>query len=621
MRTATAGLLLVACATLAACSDPSLAIEVRYDDPALPGQLRSMTIEVVALPAKDGLPRTCDDVRYGRISRDELDGARRASAAAGQVLAGVPRLGDKLVLLEGRDAGGVRIAGGCEALHDIDADLTLPVAAELAPRVRIIDANSDPSASPGDVRLAVGTPWRDGAAARPLANVELEVDVLDRAARATPRARATVCSGDGPGGACPGDDPTGAVQVRLAGVADDLVPGPVELRVRPPWADAPLTVPSFQALDAIDRETLAGDVTIGLPNQAAPSWAVVRTEAGVRAAAIHAAGTPPRYRVIELDLAAGQRELERHEVDAGEPVHALAVWNDAIVTLTASGWRALASRDGVVTLTPGVDGSGEAASELVTLDRCASNGPNGGPPLGLLVRTAAGPYAAYDAPGVPHTATDDTLATFTARVNRLLPGRIVDTLCLTYPAALDRVAVVRSIIRQGNQDMIATTLVRVHQDDVAVSPIVSGFLAYPDHGTGLDAAGPWRLAGAVADITGPRLASYTLAGVQGLADDDGRLDGELTSFPTSMALADAGGDGTIDMIATAHEVLGDSRVQLTFPATSGAPALTGLSPAIRGGAPLVLVSDAGGDHWLAAVATTEQLVLFDVGALATTEGP
>lgn len=619
MRTSLVAPWLGAAVALAACSDPELTVTIVHDDPALEARLASMTVSVIELPANDdGTAVTCDQVRYGRISRDRLDGGRRASTAAGGRLTGVPRLGDKLVLLEGRDVDRARIAGGCEPLHAIEADTDVAIHAELAPRLRLVGLGGqarDPSQPPGDFEVAVFAPPVDGAPPVGLAGQVLEVDVRDRKAdRAAARpARFTSC---GTAAApCPRIDSVGlttiAVADVVAGLAPPIRPGPVEIDVRAPWADEPLVVPAFEPLPLLAQQALAPSGLGRTPNQAAPSWAVLRGPAVIHAAAIYVVGDPaPEYRVIVLDIALDPLALVRHELLVDEPIYSLVAWNGKFWTRTARGWRSIDPTSPV--LSPPSNDPGEAATELIAIEKCDPSGPEG-----LLVRARTGGYVAFDRPGQPHLQPLDDLGKLTRLINVITPGRIATTLCLTYPnLGTRRAVVVRGVDSdQMSNEAAATFLVRANPPDRALAPVTAGFLGYPDH---VDDSGqpvaPWRLAGAVAGVTGPRLASYTLTTFLALGGDDGRLAGELATLPIATDLGDLDGDGAIDVVTTSHEILDQSRIQITYPAVDGRAALTGLSPAVRGTAPLVLLGhDSRTSQDVVTVATSDLIAMFDLG--------
>lgn len=604
---------LLATAALAACSDPSLAIDIRYEDPALQDQLRSLTLAVVELPAHaDGSPVACDEVRYGRVSRDSLDGGRRASASAGDGsagLTGVPRLGEKLVILEGRDAAGARIAGGCAALGDIEADTRVEVTAEIVPRVRIIGADGavrDPSDPPATFAVGLLQPWREDGRVVGLGGRRVDVDLRDRAADRETIASATSCGDGGP--ACATGATTGLATVPLSLIKDGLtppiVPGPVEVIVRAPWIEEPLVARAFEPIPVVPgSEVFLAPVGLQrTPNQAAPSWAFVKGT-GLRAAALYVSGGDTRaYRIVLIENRVGTPVLTRRDILVGEPVFSLVAWDGDFWTRTASGWRKV--NFNTSTLAPAVGGAGEAATEMFAIEPC----DGGAEPKGLLVRAGDGPYVAYDAPAVPHVGTGDQLAALTSIVNLFDSGRVLGTLCLTYPTVgTRRTVVVRGEATGAGSSRVGTYLVySAPPPGPLLSPVASGFLGYPGGGT-------WRLAGATLDVTGPRLTSYTLTGDQLLGGEDGRLDGELTTLPTSTAVADLDDDGELDLVATAHEIVGESRIQVTYLAHDGRAPLTGLSPPFRGVAPLVAVEKRNGT-WVAAVATSDRLSIFDLEA-------
>src|SRR4051812_38859501 len=98
----------------AACSDPSLEVAVTYP-PGLRPHLAAVTLSVLVIDDAAGAPATCAEVEYGELPAAVLEGGRRAVTSSQDAprLSAVPRLGPKLIVLEGRDLAGRRIAGGC----------------------------------------------------------------------------------------------------------------------------------------------------------------------------------------------------------------------------------------------------------------------------------------------------------------------------------------------------------------------------------------------------------------------------------------------------------------------------------------------------------------------------
>ena len=84
------------------------------------------------------------------------------------------------------------------------------------------------------------------------------------------------------------------------------------------------------------------------------------------------------------------------------------------------------------------------------------------------------------------------------------------------------------------------------------------------------------------------------------------------------AVFDRDGDGELDLVATSHQIIDETRVQLTYLARDGRAALTGLSPAVPGVAPIVAierVTIGGGVRHVAMVATSDLFTILDLGAL------
>lgn len=585
------GLLALAGAT-AGCSDPRLTVSVTYADPDLRAQLASLTVSVVQLEPQGGAPVTCDDVEFGAIDRATLDGGRRASAsalAAGASLEGVPRLGDKLFVLDGRDRNGNRIAGGCTAHGDIAEDTPVEVVAELAPRIRLVgsDGVRDPTDEPRDFTVVLYRPWKVEGQTVGLPGREVRVDVRDRAR--DQRDYVTCATGQ----ACITSGSDGVATIPLgttrAKPGKGLESGPIETIVRASWVEEPLLVRSFARLTEVDTVTL---VPGARGNQGEPSWVVRSEGARLQAAALHTSGTPSVYRLILVhNSVARPLDFEREELVVDEPVHALVAWDDGFWTLAASGWRHLDYERAI--LGPGDGTVGRAATELRAVQPC---GDEAVAAKGLLSRTDDDDYVAWSRPGVRQPADGTPLASLVAQINGITGREVMALPCVTWPAGLRRTAVVRG------GPTSATSL--VNGTGKVPSPLASGFVGYQVGGQG-----PWRLAGAELTVTGPALRSFTLATPGTLLDDDGRLDGDLTSLPQSTSLGEIGG---VPLAATAHELIGETRVQLTFLPDDGRAPLTGLSPPTRGLSPVVVLLQVpvnGVAVDLLAVANKEQLLV------------
>lgn len=614
---------LVACSIavgLAACSDPKVAITIRYP-PANPAQgdlrdqLASLTVAVIQLPPVDGHPVDCEAVRYGAVSAQALDGGRRASASVlvdDASLDGIPRLGDKLFVLDGKDANGDRIAGGCDAKGDVTDDTTIELTAEIAPRVRLLglDGIRDPTVAPADFSVALIQPWKQGGKFFGLGGVQLRVDARDLDRDQLDYARATSCAVDAD---CPGvalGVATLPISSTQATTGKALAPGPIELVVHAPWATEPLVVRAFQPLPALPSSPVVlAPAGVTRPNQTDPSWVVTTVGDRLRASAIHAtAGANPVYRIVTAANRGGSLDLDKAVVPVGEPAHALVAVGSEVWTVTATGWRQLvfpAGANPMPTLTPGDGRTTEAATELHAIGRC-------GEVDGVLARFADdGPYVAFGGPRADDPVMP-ALQRVVAQVNgsALVPPRpqaqVVGNVCLTWRDG----NVHQTLVLRRNSVL---TLLNVDTANEMPSPISSGFVGYQldDNRDGNLANDVTRLAGGSLDVTGPHLQSFTLTTIGTLVDDDGRLDGELTNLPTDtsvLELADA------KLVASSHVVLDATRLQLTVLPADGRAPVTGLSAMIPGIAPKIVLVEIAANLHVAAVATSEQLALFRLEA-------
>jgi hypothetical protein len=244
----------------------------------------------------------------------------------------VPRLGEKLVLVEGRDRGGSRIAGGCEPLGDVEADTRLVITAEVVARVRSVPASQgvafDPSSPPTSFPVALLRPWRDGGGLLGIGGVDVEIDLRDRAADRERIATVTSCGGTGP--ACTAGVVEGLATVPLTMVKDTLVPplapGPVEVVVRAPWTEEPLVVRAFEPPTPSTRATvnLAPAATPRAENLVPAPWAFLRDDGLTGAAVFVSDATERSYRIVLVDSVAEQLVLRRRELEVAEPVFAVS---------------------------------------------------------------------------------------------------------------------------------------------------------------------------------------------------------------------------------------------------------------------------------------------------------
>lgn len=559
MRAAALGLVAVA-----ACSDPSIAIDLQYADGALADRSASLTVSVIdAVSAGAALApghvATCDDVGFGLIAPEILEGARRASVAADAAarISGVPRLGPKLVIAEAKSAAGRRVGAGCTALGDIEDDVAVAITVEVAPRVQEL-GRAMTGTAPAPVTFIATATWDE---AVPVAGRDVLVE-LYASGGLLDEARLTTL-------------PTG---LAITPALDDrAVPGPLQTIVRVRWADQPLRVASYNEWARVPTAT-GMPVRISSTARMPPAWitGTVDGPSGMSwmALTLHSRLADDADELVAVFLDAGAR-LDQRAI-AAPGARAITVWGGKVWTVLNDGWYQFSIT--AMPATPTVPEAGGRASDLVTMITCA------GTQAGILVRRTAGGYQAYLAPGTVAPA-GSTLALLAAEIGA---DRIINQVCATGPDGLERVVIVET----------GSVLRAVRVSDGAIDsrdfplPLMS---TVTEFGSGTKRG----LAGAMATQTGPRAVSfrfttYTIgAGEIDVAVASNAVDVPIASLPQSLAVADLDGDPVPDVIALLPSGAGLRIQVVTGLEVAGLPlmATTAVFPTSRGavdGARMVL---------------------------------
>ncbi|MEQ9499438.1 MAG: hypothetical protein RIT81_21310 [Deltaproteobacteria bacterium] len=117
---------MVASALLAACGAPSLELDVRHDDPALSERVAHFELEVYQ---PDDAAYDCDDLAFGLVTPlPQQSGSFEGSAPD---LGSIRRVGTKLFVVRGLNAGGTAVVAGCASVGTIETTTTVEIA--LAP--------------------------------------------------------------------------------------------------------------------------------------------------------------------------------------------------------------------------------------------------------------------------------------------------------------------------------------------------------------------------------------------------------------------------------------------------------------------------------------------------------
>jgi hypothetical protein len=129
-----------------ACQDPTIDVAITVPDAPrdYAGAVETMTVRVLA-PTDDAVD--CDAIAFGLVDDDAIELAQVTSVSlrdGAGAIDGVPRLGRKLFLAEGRNLDGVAIVAGCsELVDDIDDDVTVAIATEPTVAIGVDGPNAD----------------------------------------------------------------------------------------------------------------------------------------------------------------------------------------------------------------------------------------------------------------------------------------------------------------------------------------------------------------------------------------------------------------------------------------------------------------------------------------------
>ena len=232
---------------VAACNrDPSLAVTVHH-----PPGFAVVQTQVTAYAGNDV---DCDMIEFGDLSAAELAAVMVTEAVDGGEIE-VSRLGGKSIVARGYDAKGRFVTAGCKGLGEIAGATTVAI-------------DTQPTAS---VAIDPGQPDR------PFSEREILVNMTDTSGKlldGTVSWQLTGPAGTAPQMASAGT-PTRNGNTRFQ-VADIGQPGPEGLRIRAPWATAPL--PLVTAFDLSHMTAL----TLGSGTLASHPSCDVRGHAGKR---------------------------------------------------------------------------------------------------------------------------------------------------------------------------------------------------------------------------------------------------------------------------------------------------------------------------------------------------
>lgn len=527
--------------TLGACTDPTITIAIDWSrHPALDGKVTELRVTVNTLTDQPCAALVRGDVGASELALGLETAVSVANDHRAHALDRVPRLGPKLFVLEGYDVDHRRIAAGCQDHGDIDADLELAIAAEpvIVTRVLLDPAQTpsltlprDGTDAPADAlrfyarELATGHAAYGGTPAFALRTIAHPDDI----------AAGTAALVDGTTGLF-----AGALPTTMPAEAATAV-GPIELRLRVPWADRVERVPVF-----VEAAVLGSvrTVTAGETNARRPDWTFV-VDGGpddvVAAALVEVAGQPRRIAVI----AETGRTLSRVGSIASPVVddaHALTGFRQPgaarIVTLAASGWYAIDPT--LLALVAIAPGPGTAADELVAMPSCAMPAVD----QGILVRTGAR-WDGFTAPGPTPAGAGQAVGELAQHLRAFVAehagATLEDVLCVT----IDQTPLVVAIMAVTDDTGYVGRFAVANVGAPMLLPFVGAVtVAVPGPGL-IDIVGP------IATDTGVRAVSYRVKqmdGVPALVPDE-FVDYPLPSVPTKLIVARANADPFPDVLA------------------------------------------------------------------------
>ena len=574
-------------AALVGCQDPT--IEVRIVVPATPhdyaADLATMSLSVLATDY------TCDDAAYGEIDDGVVALAEVAGATAesgdGLALDGVPRLGAKLFIAEGRDAAGERVVAGCTPLGDVEDDVVVEIVTEAIGDLVVAPHFADQPA-PGELDLIVD----DGfLAPAPLPGRGVRWKVLTCPAE-------EVTSGDA--------DPTDAAGATTVEVTAPPGYGPRPIQLRARWAEPqPAVVSTFQSPDELTRP-IGATCPLGL-EVATDAWAPMKPGGGNVAIAGLARGDGAAH----LYVAAwdGTSSIQGCSADLGD-VDSFAVIRGAI---GAPDTLVVVDEAMIHVYGVSADGTGLLVTEIIT--RPWTN-PTADPPKAVVAVRACGRESGEQDFVLVQLSNDQILAfgnnsmpwpdnPFAAVLNTVLPDLAVDGVlpellvsgCLAGEEPPAAQGVILEVQRQILDD---PSTLRPRFLVVDGSTYGLGFVALPVPSFGAvgftpirEAEDPYLLGGTI-DPTGPKVVRWRLTLIgETLQLREDRVDDALGP-PASLAYGDLDGDGApdtvwglVDAIAGGVE---ESRLQVSLGCGEGEDAINGISPTLATGAAAVFLA-------------------------------
>ncbi len=588
MRTA-----FVALVVLGACQDPT--VSVRVTVPSAPSDYHDLTISVTVLAPSAGHPIDCDALAFGdetpeAIQLAEVTGVTFVQSDPGDVpIDGVPRLGTKLWLAEGRDDHGVLEVAGCATEGDIESDDTVTIDTEPAATIQL-----EPLPADAPVPEMLGAAVRD-AFGEPLGGRAMHWNVY------------------GPAGANLDGDleaetiADGTVQLSLDAPPR---PGPVSIQVRARWAAVqPAVAAAFDPPTGgngfnVDRTCTVAIDTLTVDNN---EWRRIHPGGVAGLAGLARNETRAYLYAASWD---GTTSTDDCTADLG-PTTTFTVLRagtghpvDRLVTMTASTWdeTEVTKPAGGVQLVPGASVAWANPGSLapVALATVPTCGTDDGTDDVVLAQLASDQVLAFDADGA---STPSVLATgLGIAIPQLVttfaaPLRLGAAGCIHLDTGGDLPGVVLETVRDQSTENAAQHrfLAVVGPDGFAIVPVLSyGAVSFSD----VTDPTPTLIGGTV-EPDGAKVVRWQLTQTEGMLvlQDIGHVDS--LGPPASAAYGDIDGDGRADLVwGLVDAVQGgfqEARVQAWLACGAGDLPLNGVSaPLATAGAAVFLAPQADG---------------------------
>lgn len=531
---------------LVACQDPSFDVVINDDAlEALGATDYELSISVIsaadagAAAFASGREATCEDIAFGRIPLDIIDGARRASVSYGGKLSGVPRVENKLVVVEARKAG-KRYGAGCTAWGPVEEDASVKVTLAVAPLVQVFERAD--TTEPSSVRVQLLAPW-DEQIEIPGQPVLTEMHAGDDASNKA------LCGPAYEG--CLADGLGQFVTPLIAPPEGGWPDGPATTVVRVMWGDRVVRIPSFRDWRRIETEgariTLAEPASPGFSALwAFPAAAPIASQEIFRFAATVQQPAADAEQLLVVEYLRSSGTISSFTLDA-PGARAVAFFDGRLITALPTGFYSVTQGRALNLIGPGL-GSGPV-HQLHAVAPCPGHDNR-------LLALRNGTYTVYKPDGTVASAPDD-VAVLAAELDRL-DETLITSACLSLDDGtirVDQPAPVRQVVvSRGIGLGLRARVVGEPVDRVALLPDVSSAASFevrPINGEVRSLA-----VGVESTLSGPHATSYKLTELSigtgmpilGFIPAGG-IDTPLAAVPESIDVLDVDADSHPDLVA------------------------------------------------------------------------